>query len=278
MYPRLLHIYGPVWIHSYGVMIAIGFALFLFLTHRHIKKLKLMSENIFFNMILVGLISGIIGGRLFFVISEWNNFSSNYLDFFYPWVGGFGVLGSIIAILATVSIYLKINKINILPIFDVVSIYAPLLQSISRLGCFFAGCCYGNKVNCDFIFAIKFSSLNGLAPINVWLHPTQLYSAIASLGIFLIMYLSSKYFYDTSLIQKSKQCQSQLICLKKNGHLIFLYLILESTSRFFIDFWRGDRNLVNLNLLNVNLSFSQITAICLFVFSFLSFILILKKK
>ena len=259
MYPRLLHIYGPLWIHSYGFMIALGFLLFLFLSHRHFKKLQIISSEQFFNIIFLGLVAGIIGGRLFFVFSDWDALSANWLEVFYPWVGGFGILGSIIAVLIAATIYLKIHRIPVLPVFDVVSIYAPLLQAVSRLGCFFAGCCYGKIVSKDFWIAVKFSNPNGLAPLNVWLHPAQLYSVFASLLIFLLMLIKSKFFYS------------------KTGQLIFTYLIAESISRFVVDFWRGDRDFVDFYFLS-GFSSSQVVAFGLFIFGVIGYICLVKKK
>ena len=263
MYPRLIHIYGPIWIQSYGVMIALGFLLFIYLTYKHPYRFEIIPSNLYFNMLFLGLISGVIGGRLFFLFSDWESFSNSLLEIFYPWVGGFGVLGTIISVLVTISIYLKINKIPILPVSDLLSIYAPLFQSISRIGCFLAGCCYGKVADPALKWSIVFTNTKCLAPLNVPLHPTQLYSSLASFLIFLIMYFRAKFRF-------------------KSGQLLFTYLMLESISRFIMDFWRGQLDYINIcfflkPFLGL-LSYSQLIALCLFIFSFFGFIYVSKKK
>ncbi len=254
MYPRILHLYGPIWINSYGIMIAIGFLLFAFFTYRHPLRKKIIETNDFFDVLFIGLLSGILGGRLLFVIENFDAFESNFLEIFYPWIGGFSLLGTIISILIIVPIYLKWRKVNILPFLDLISIYAPLLQAISRIGCFLAGCCYGKIVSNYLPWSVIYTNPESLAPLNVPLHPTQLYSTLASFSIFLILRFG---------ITKK---------VKRVGQITFSYLILESSSRFVVDFWRGDREL----MFGI-FSFSQFLASILLLISITSLIWISLK-
>jgi phosphatidylglycerol:prolipoprotein diacylglycerol transferase len=256
MYPRIFHIYGPLWVNSYGFMIAIGFLLFVYLVYNNPRRSKIISSNTFLNVIFIGLIAGIIGGRLFFVLTEWSTISGNWKEIFYPWVGGFGILGTIIAILGVSVIYLHIHRVSILPFLDLVTMYAPLLQSISRIGCFLAGCCYGVPASSFVKWAVIFSDPHCLAPMNVALHPTQLYLSFSSFLIFLMLR-----FYDKRFAYK-------------NGQVTFVYLALESISRFSWDFLRGDRVLLSSFYF---FSYSQITAIFLFIVSVFLFICVTKK-
>ncbi len=257
MYPKLLHIYGSLSINGYGLMIALGFLLFLYLSYKNPKRSKIISSDLFFNTIFIGLLAAIVGGRIFFVIEEFNSYSDNWLEMFYPWVGGYGLLGSVIGVLMTVPVYLRIKKTRVLPFLDLISIYAPLMQSISRIGCFLAGCCYGCSACSRLPWAVVFTSPDSLAPLNVSLHPAQLYSTLVSFLIFLIVLFSSKFKYKT-------------------GQLLFLYLVLESIARFFVDFWRGNRDYVHgfslLNSFSDILSFSQLVAIGIFVFASIGFL------
>ncbi len=254
MFPKILHIYGPLWIHGYGLMVAVGFSVFVYFLHNNPKRKKIISSEVFYNTLFLGLISGIIGSRLITVIFEWKNFSKNIWQIFYPWIGGFGMLGAILGVLITVPIYLKRKKVPILPLFDIVAIYAGLLEGIARFGCFFAGCCHGIPApNCA--CAVTFSNPEGLAPLNVALHPTQIYSSIASLIVFIIIYYRSKFF------------------AYKNGELLFTFLILSSFCRFTIDFLRGDRDFLYSSIF----SYSQLVAIFIFIFSMIGFIIVRKK-
>jgi len=235
MFPRLLHIYGPLWVHSYGTIIAIGFLVFLFITYRHPKRTLLISGEQYLDTLFLGLLAGIVGGRILFVISDWYYFWEHPLDSILPWVGGFTVLGSIIGILITIPPYLHYHKIPILPLLDLVSQFAPLLQAISRIGCLMAGCCYGILAP-TIPWAITFTNPESTIPpylLGLPLHPTQIYLSLASFGIFLFLYFFSHLF------------------VSKAGQLTCIYLILESLSRFTIDFWRGDRgDLIELTSFN----------------------------
>jgi phosphatidylglycerol:prolipoprotein diacylglycerol transferase len=256
MYPRLLHIYGPLYIQSYGTLIAIGFLIFLFLTYKSPIREKIISGEKYLNVLFIGLLSGIIGGRILFVLNDLEYFINSPQEIFYLWQGGFVVLGSVIGVLAGVSVYLYKNNINILALFDLASLYAPLLLATSRLGCLCAGCCYGAPAP-TLSWAIIFHRPEGFAPIGVYLHPTQIYFSLSYLIIFILFILVSKF--------KSL----------KLGQLTFLYLISENIIRFTLDFWRGDRG----KIYSLGLSHQQYLSILFFSLSFIGFIIVsLKDK
>jgi len=250
MCPRIFHIYGDLWINGYGLMIAIGLLLFTYLTYNHSLRKDLISGENFLNILFIGFVSGVVGGRLLFVFLNFEKFNS-FLEIFYLWTGGFYLLGTIIAVIICVPLYLNSIGVRFLPFMDLVSIYAPLLQAISRIGCFLAGCCFGASAGPGIPWAVTFTDPESFAPIGVPLHPTQLYSAAASFTIFLIL---------RSLTKRLDF---------KSGVIFSLYLIFESMARFSVDFWRGagDRDLVSNFLLGPvsgYLSSSQIIAVFLF--------------
>lgn len=222
MFPRILHIYGPLWINSYGVMIALGFLTFMYLFYKDEIRKKIIDDEAFFNVVFFGLFAGIIGGRIYAVITEFDFFRDNLIEIFYPWIGGFGILGSIFGVLIFEFFYLKKHGVPAFLLLDRAVIYAPLMQAIGRWGCFLAGCCYGS-VATDCSCSVVFTNPVGLAPLNIPLHPTQLYFSFASFLIFLLMFF---------VFQKK---------FVKRGQLIFIYLTLESLSRFYLDFYRGDK-------------------------------------
>lgn len=131
--------------------------------------------------------------------------------------------------------------------FDLLAIYAPLAQSIARIGCFVAGCCYGAPST--LAWAVQPAG----APFCMRLHPTQLYSSISLLLIFLFMR-----FVATQLCSKP-------------GQLVTLYLILASMERFTVDFWRGDRVFFKYAPLSI-LSVHQWIALGIAVIALITFI------
>ena len=87
MWPRLLHIYGSLWIQSYGVMIVLGFLIFMFFAYKDKRRAKIIESETFFNAIFLGLIGAIVGGRLWFVVEAWQYFKSVPIEIFFIWHG-----------------------------------------------------------------------------------------------------------------------------------------------------------------------------------------------
>ncbi len=265
MYPRLIHLYGPVWVYSYGTMIALGFFVFLFFAFNHKIRQRFMTPDQFLNTLFIGFMSGVIGGRVLFVATHIDFFYERWYEIFFPWEGGFTVIGSIIGVLVTVPFYLKLLKIPILPILDLASIFAPLMQAIARLGCLLAGCCYGMIVKSpEWWNSIIFWNKDGFAPCGVPLYPTQIYMSIASFLIFCFMII----------IQKNS--------FFMHGQLVCVYLFLESLARFSVDFWRGDQEnmyMIGVNSLQIiNLSQLQIFSFLLSFCSLVMFFILAKNK
>jgi phosphatidylglycerol:prolipoprotein diacylglycerol transferase len=245
---ELIHIYGPFSIHSFGLLIAIGLIVFVWLASRHPWRKKLVNENQFINIICISIVIGVLGGRLLYVITEWKSIGF-FLEIFALWQGGFSLLGSILAIVLVLPLYLRSHNIRILPFFDLLALFAPLLQAIARLGCFFAGCCYGLPTVLP--WAIVYQASDAIGPACIGLHPTQLYSAGLLFLIFLVLYF---------IVQHR---------ITKAGQLLCIYLILVSIERFVVDFFRGDRELVSYLPL-----FSLHQYIALGIFAFASVFLI----
>jgi phosphatidylglycerol---prolipoprotein diacylglyceryl transferase len=235
--PQLIHLYGPFGIHSYGLFIALGIVISVLAARRNKRFAQLHLEPVFLDIITVTVIIGCIAGRALSVISE-PHLYPHWQDWFALWQGGFSALGSIIGIITLMPLYLKKINVPLLPLFDLAAIYAPLMQSIGRLGCFAAGCCYGiaTTAACGVIY----TNPHSLATCGITIHPTQLYSSVLLFGIFLFMFLFAQHH------------------VKKNGQLFAIYLTLAATERFVVDFWRADRIMITNYL-----SFHQIVALCI---------------
>ncbi|MFA7166905.1 MAG: prolipoprotein diacylglyceryl transferase, partial [Desulfoplanes sp.] len=125
------------------------------------------------------------------------------------------------AILASITGYWFLHKKNqpLWPWMDAIAVSVPLGQAVGRIGCTMAGCCYGAQ--CDLPWAITFTDPTCLAPLNIPLHPTQIYHSLAGLSTFLILLIAKRY-------------------IKTQGMLTGLFLVLYAIFRFSIEFFRGD--------------------------------------
>lgn len=229
-----MHIFGPLSLHIYGAMIAIGVSAFIVAFSFDSERKKLLTMDQVFTLVSLSIISGVLGGKLLYLaecIGELNSLS----ELFSFWNTGFSVLGAFIAVPLFISWYMHKHNILIILSFDRVVIYVPLTFAISRLGCFFSGCCYGIPTNC--LTAVMYTDPDSLAPLGEYIHPTQLYSAGLEFLLFIFMFTSG---------QKK---------LKKPGQLFGAYFILMGIERFIVDFLRGDRTLISDSF-----SFSQVAA------------------
>lgn len=259
MYPVIAHIYGPIAIHSYGVMIAVGLMLCIWLINNNPLRKELITEAQFSSFLLVEIGAAIIGGKLFYLLIEWHSYNS-WLDFFAWWEGGFSILGSTIVATFTAALYLKYYAIPLLPTLDLIARYAPLLQVFGRIGCFLAGCCYGKPTN--LWYGVIYTNYESLAPLFISLQPTQIYSSLIYCMIFIFLWTMSSR-------------------LTKPGCLAMLYLILAGLERFLLDFLRADRVFISLfKIFPIfwNVSFYQWIALSMTFGGFIGFIVCFYKK
>lgn len=240
MIPYLFNI-GPFYFNMYGFCIAIGLLTFLWAAGNDKLAKKYLKTGQLSNIALFGLIMGILGGRILNMIQDPAEYKTFY-DFIALWQGGLSLQGTVLAIALTLPIYLYIVKIKILPVLDLAGLYAPLLQSISRLGCFCAGCCYGCSTTVP--WAIIYTHPDSRALLHTPCHPTQIYSALSLFILFLIIRFGLRRF------------------LKKPGQLFSIYLIGSSLERFVNDFFRAE-HYEELFPATTGFSANQIIALCL---------------
>ena len=253
MYPILFKFYG-LEIHTYGFFIAIGFMLSLFLAQKLAIK-EGFSKNTIVDYAFFMLIFAIIGARIFYVIIEYKYYIKYPFDIFKIWEGGLVYYGGFIFAVLSIFIYhyKRFKNTSFLKITDIFATVLPLAQAIGRIGCLSAGCCYGKP--CKLPWAIKFTNPDSLAPLNRYLHPTEIYHSISNLTIFLILMF---------MFNKKRKFNGQITCL---------YGIFYSIGRFIIEFFRGDpRGYVWI------FSTSQFISIIVFSISLIAYVYLSKKN
>ena len=166
------------------------------------------------------ILGAIVGSRLLYVLINPTYFLHNPLEIFMFWKGGLVFLGG--AVLGALLAYRFMRK-NRMPVLLWLDVFAPGLglgQAVGRLGCLSAGCCFGKFSTVP--WAVTFTDPDCLArPLNMPLHPTQLYHSLAGLITFLVL-----------LAAKRK--------ITGDGRLMGLFLVLYASFRFGIEFFRGD--------------------------------------
>jgi len=217
MFPDLFSI-GPLTVHTYGVFVAIGFAAALLVAIKIGRREDMKPQQIM-DMAFIMILLAIIGSRLMYVLINLAYYKNHPLDVLKIWQGGLVFSGGLLAVALVMSWYLRRHH---LPFWKMGDLWAPALalgQGLGRIGCFMAGCCYGKPT--DLWWAVVFKHPNSLAPLNISLHPTQLYHALSGFiifGVLLFVYAKRKF----------------------HGQVFLWYLILHSTARLLIERFRGD--------------------------------------
>jgi phosphatidylglycerol:prolipoprotein diacylglycerol transferase len=223
MYPKILDL-GQLTIHTYGLLLALAFIAGIWLASRNAAKAGVNPDSIW-NLGLIIIFSALVGAKLLLFLSDFTYYSENPREIFsLATLRSSGVYyGGLLLALAASAWYLKRAK---LPGWRVADITAPgiaLGQAIGRLGCLSAGCCYGKPTTMPWgiTFTNPYSSENVGVPLNVRLHPTQIYE---SAGAFLL------FLYLMWRLKRSHFA----------GQVILEYLGLYAALRFVIEFYRGD--------------------------------------
>lgn len=218
MYPILFQ-YGRLTVYAYGLLIAAGFLAALWLVGREARRRGLDPRQLQDLGFLV-IIGALAGSRLFYVLLEWEHFLRNPLEILALWKGGLVFYGGFVGAALAALWYVKAKRLPLWTTGDVVAPAVALGQTFGRIGCFFAGCCYGAP--CGLPWAVTFSDPRGLAPLDVALHPTQLYSAAANFAIFAGLHW----------VARPRQ--------RFEGQIFGLYLVLEPAARFVVELFRDD--------------------------------------
>lgn len=217
MFPILFKI-GPFTLHTYGLLIAIGFISGILLAIHNGKKEGIAKEAIL-DIGFYALIAAIVGSRLFYVLVDYKYFVDNPSDIFKIWEGGLVFYGGLLFAIPVVLFYFKKHALPILKTFDILAPSLAIGHAIGRLGCFSAGCCHGKPTNLP--WGITFTDPHTLAIRGIPLHPTQLYEFGTEFGIFIFLLFLKRH-------------------KRFNGQIVWMYVLLYSVGRFIIEFFRGD--------------------------------------
>ena len=219
MHPILFQ-FGSFRIYAYGFFIVLGFLAAAVLAALKIRKSNggISFENIV-DLFFYTVLSGLIGSRLLFVLINFDLYRKDPARIFKIWEGGLVFYGGLALAVMVAFWYMRWNRLPVWKLADTISPLIALGLSFGRIGCFFAGCCYGKETSLP--WAIVFRHPDSLARLNVPLHPTQLYDAANGLGIFIFL----------SWVEKRKTY---------DGQIFLLFLFLYAVTRFFIEVFRGD--------------------------------------
>lgn len=221
MHPKLIEI-GSFYLPTYGVMLAIAYLAGIWLLRRKAKA-EALPEGKILDFSLYILASAIIGAKLMLVLVEWRHYTENPRDLIGVLRSGGVFYGGLIAATAVGIAYMRKHRLPAWKIADMGAPSIALGEAIGRWGCFAAGCCYGKPSSGPFgvTFTDPFANEAVGTPLDVRLHPTQIYLSINALVIFFLL----QWAYRRKTF---------------DGEVFWLYVLLYSISRGILEIWRGD--------------------------------------
>ncbi|MDD8014606.1 MAG: prolipoprotein diacylglyceryl transferase [Acidobacteriota bacterium] len=221
MLPILVKI-GPVAIHTYGFFMALGVGLGLWFLYVQSKKQGLDAVRLM-DAAFYTIIASLVGAKLILFLGNFSYYAAYPKELFSLARSGGVFQGGLAFGVAFALWYFRRKKIPTWKTADVVGPALALGHGFGRIGCFGAGCCFGDE--CSLPWGVKFTSdyahnLSGV-PLNIVLHPVQLYEAALNFLNFLVLFLA---------LRKKRF----------DGQVFSLYIINYSIIRFATEYFRGD--------------------------------------
>jgi phosphatidylglycerol:prolipoprotein diacylglycerol transferase len=228
VHPRLLEIpqifgIGPLTIYTYGVLLAAAYLLGLQLAIVRARKGGLDSGRML-DLGVYLVIAALVGAKLLRFFVNFNYFRSNPGEILVLARSGGVFYGGLIGATLVAFWYIRRHR---LPLWTTCDMFAPgiaLGHVVGRVGCLMAGCCYGRPADVPWAitFTDPFANANVGTPLNVPLHPTQVYEAGAELIILIFLLVTER---------KGRTYP---------GRTFWGYMLLYAVSRFIIEFYRAD--------------------------------------
>ncbi len=221
---------GPLTVYSYGAMLALAFIVGTVLAAFRAQKAGL-DKNKIVDLIFYILVSSLLGARLLFAAINWDYYAGHIPEVFQIWEGGLVFYGGLVLAFIVSVWFIKKNRLPLGKVLDVLAPPVALGIAIGRIGCFLNGCCWG-KVSLKWGISFPFKdnppvyaeqvyaglvSKDALCSLPVI--PTQLYESLACSLIFVfLLWLDRVKRFD--------------------GFLFWMFILLYSAFRFFIEYLR----------------------------------------
>lgn len=218
----------------YGIIIGIGMLLGITLAARDAAR-RGIGEDTIYDFALFGIIVGVMGARLYYVIFQWENYRGNLLEILNLRAGGLAIYGGVIGGIVSLAVFCKRKNKNFLMLADSLILGVLVGQILGRWGNFFNAEAFGRYTDSLFAMQIKRAVVNPimidaallqhLVTVNgveyIQVHPTFLYESLWNLGLLLLL-----------LRHRDKK--------RFEGEIFFLYLGGYGLGRVWIEGLRTD--------------------------------------
>lgn len=243
---------GNLHIHWYGIIIATGLLLAVIYAYFSAKRFN-VDNNKFIDCVLVGVITGVIGARAYYVLFKLDYYIAHPSEIIMISNGGLAIYGGLIGGILGGCITAKILKMKIMPILDVAVLGFLIGQGIGRWGNFFNQEAFGTVTDLPWGMV---SSNTGMEAV----HPCFLYESIwCLLGFLLLHFLSKKY-------------------QKYSGQVFYGYLVWYGFERMIVEGLRTDSLYLPFSLFGMDIRVSQVLSGVIFLVGIILLIINRKKE
>jgi phosphatidylglycerol:prolipoprotein diacylglycerol transferase len=242
MFPTVLEI-GPFPIRSYGVLIALSFAIGIWIAVRR-GRARGMDGGRITDLSIVILIASIVGARLLYILPYRAEYAAHPWRVFEVWRGGLTMYGGLVAAIVASSVFIRMKGMSFWKVSDVVAPSVALGLALTRIGCFLNGCCFGVPTTSGWGVRFPPHSAAGSEFYGVPLHPAQLYDSAVGFALFFILLAVDRR-------------------LRRDGRLFLLFLGLYGVSRFFLDRIRFYEGVSTVGLAGITLTWNQLVSVVL---------------
>ena len=241
----------------YGIIIGLAILIGFLIATSEAKRIRQNPED-YLDMGIIGVIAGIAGARIFYVVFSWDMYKDNLLDIFNLREGGLAIYGGVIAAVIAVFIMARVKHLSPFQILDTVAMAILNGQMLGRWGNFFNREAFGEYT--DSLFAMRLpldavrsgdvtelmrehmERIDGVSYIQV--HPTFLYESLWCCALLIILVLYRKH-------------------KKYEGELFLMYIFGYGLGRVWIEGLRTDQLLIP----GIGLPVSQVIAGCVVIFA-----------
>jgi len=250
MYPEILKL-GPFAIRSYGLMLIISVLIGIYYVYKMSKDTEL-DFNDLLTITYILVFGGIIGARLAYVLMHISEFQGRWMATINPFgsdqfgIAGLNLYGGVILAVISSFIYIRLKKLPVLKIFD---LFAPTIGiglMFTRVGCFLNGCCFGTPTDLPWGISFPTDSMPYYVFGSAHLHPSQLYSSLYGLLLFVYLHWRLKH--------KSF-----------DGQVIGLLFMIEAFFRYAIEYVRYYEDAMHFSCFGMEPTYNNVIAIMLFL-------------
>ncbi|WP_163579043.1 prolipoprotein diacylglyceryl transferase [Gracilibacillus saliphilus] len=216
---------GPLPIYWYGVIIASGVFLALWLATREADRLGVKKDYIV-DLVVFAIPIAILSARAYYVIFEWDRYVGEpWWKVFAIWEGGIAIHGALIGAVLTAIVYTRVKKLSFWQIADILAPSLILGQAIGRWGNFMNQEAHGGPISeatyQNFHQYLPDFIMNQMCIEGTMYHPTFLYESVWNIMVFVLLLFLRKYPL-------------------RRGEMFLTYVISYSIGRFFIEGMRTD--------------------------------------